>query len=86
MNTKPKAIRKQDILEIVCFKYDGYERINHVPSKFQVRDVIAKLKDKNKRPNFQNILDDVNLIFFLEGNESLIGDVSWIEMKVVLKV
>lgn len=86
MSTKPQAIRKQDIIEVASFKYEGYEKQNYVPERFVKTKIIAKLKDKNKTPNFKNILDDVTLMFHLENNEALLEDNSWIELEVVLKV
>lgn len=85
MSTKPQAIRKQDIIEVASFKYDGYEKQNYVPEKFVKTKIVAKLKDKNKTPNFKNILDDVTLMFLLQNNEALLEDKNWIELEVVLK-
>lgn len=86
MNTKPQAIRKQDIIEVASFKYEGYEKQNYVPERFVKTRIVAKLKDKNKTPNFKNILDDVTLMFHLENNEGLLAESGWIELEVVLKV
>jgi hypothetical protein len=86
MSTKPQAIRKQDIIEVASFKYEGYEKQNYVPERFVKTRIVAKLKDKNKTPNFKNILDDVTLMFLLENNEGLLANNGWIELEVVLKV
>lgn len=86
MSTKPQAIRKQDIIEVASFKYEGYEKQNYVPERFVKTRIVAKLKDKNKTPNFKNILDDVTLMFLLENNEGLLAESGWIELEVVLKV
>lgn len=86
MSTKPQAIRKQDIIEVASFKYEGYEKQNYVPERFVKTRIVAKLKDKNKTPNFKNILDDVTLMFHLENNEGLLAESGWIELEVVLKV
>lgn len=85
MSTKPHAIRKQDILEVAALKYQGYEQFNHIPEKFKQTKIVAKLKDKNKTPNFKNILDDINLMFVYHGNENLLKEEDWIELVVVLK-
>ena len=85
MSTKPQAIRKQDIIEVSSFKYEGYVKQNYVPERFVKTKIVAKLKDKNKTPNFKNILDDVTLMFHLQNNEFLLADNSWIELEVVLK-
>lgn len=86
MSIKPQAIRKQDIIEVASFKYEGYEKQNYVPERFVKTRIVAKLKDKNKTPNFKNILDDVTLMFHLENNEGLLAESGWIELEVVLKV
>lgn len=80
----PKAIRKQDVLEISYFDYNGYEQIRYVPEKFVITEVMAKLRDKKKTPNFKNILEDITLIFPFD-EKSYKKEDGWIKMKVVLK-
>ncbi len=84
MSSNQKAIRKQDILEVSYFNYNGYEQFIHVPSKFTELDVMAKLRDKNKTPNFKNIIEDINLIFPFEESSFKPED-GWIKMVIILK-
>lgn len=79
-----KAIRKQDILEVAYFNYNGYEQIRYVPEKFTIIEVMAKLRNKDKVPNIKNIIEDLTLIFPMDDKHFKEED-GWIKMKVVLR-
>ncbi len=85
MSSKPQAIRKSDIQSISSMKYQGYERTQFTPDKFVQVDVVAKLIDKSKYPNFRTLLDEVNIILPLANNEKYMNDENWVVLKVVLK-
>lgn len=85
MNVKPQAIRKSDILSVVGMKYKDYERQQCVPSKFNTKKVVAKLINRNKFPDFSNILSEISIIFPLESNENTLDKDEWLQLEVILK-
>ncbi len=59
---KSKSIDKKNIKFVSKIVYDDYERIEATPEKYSPIKVIGKLRDCNKIPNFENILEDILII------------------------
>lgn len=80
---KSNSIDKKNIKFISYILYNGYERVETISSKFKKIKVVGKLKDKNKIPNFENILEDLLIILPYEGNEDKKELKDWVIMEII---
>lgn len=81
---KSNSISKKKIKYVSYIKYKEYIRLEDISNKFKQTKTVGKLKDKNKIPDFENILDDLLIILPYEGNEILLNQEGWIELWVII--
>lgn len=81
---KSNSISKKKIKFVSYIKYKEYIRLEDTTKKFSPVKTVAKLKDKDKIPDFENILNDILIILPYENNEKLLKEDGWIEIWVII--
>ncbi len=82
-----KKIKPEQVLKITKINSNGYLRMDYAPESAVIAHCVLKLKNPNKLPEINKLIDSAEMILTSDNKEELnnfVGD-KWIKIELILK-